>query len=351
MNAFLFRLLVALFPLQWGPRYTRLDRTPSSWELRVVSRLSRIQHSLRGKNTRTDRPNFEESASFRRLQQRFQAFSVPSLTISHNDLNDLPAIRLLWVAHPKDFDVLPHSVLGALRHVKNPIAAIDVVSPSPDKADNLLTPLLPPEIRATYLSDADIVPGPLREALSQALVTHGGWATQQVIKILMAMRQASESTLVIDSDTVLLQDKIWLTSSGRQLLYFRGYTNTRYHRFLRSWGLEEIDTMKSFVTHHMLFQPKILKPAIKKVFGSTNPTAIVDTIISSAKQLGFPEFSLDYELYGNVLWSDHPSSYRLDKYSNTGMARPESFKKLTSQLTTMRDQGRYNSASFHRPDR
>ena len=351
MNSILFRVLSSLFPLQWGSKYTRLDKTPRRWEFRLLSAMIRLRHSLTRQRVAGPGQGLEESASLRRLRQRFLAFSVPAHDIDRSDATGLPAVRLLWVSHPKDFDVLSHSVLGALRHVRNPVAAIDVVSPSLGEAERRLTPLLPASIAITYLHDDDVVSKSLRKELTQALSSHGAWATQQLIKVLMAISHPSEPTLVIDSDTVLLRDKVWLTSAGRQLLYFRGYTNPRYQHYLRSWGVSEIDDLRSFVTHHMLFQPEILSEAISKTFRSTNPRALVSAIISSAQELGFPEFSMDYELYGNVLWARHRDTYQLDKYSNVGLPRPDDSTVLESALTALRQEGRYNSASFHLPER
>ncbi len=351
MNSFLFRILASLFPLQWGSTYARLNKAPAQWEFRLLTGMIRIRHSLRRKWPAESGQVSEESASLRRLRQRFLAFSVPARDFVEGDATGLPSIRLLWVSHPKDFDVLSHSVLGALHHVRNPVTAIDVVSPSPGEAERLLTPLLPASISTTYLHDDDVVSESLHEELSHALSSHGAWATQQLIKVLMAIGHPSEPTLVIDSDTVLLRDKVWLTPHGRQLLYFRGYTNPRYQHYLRSWGVSEIDDLRSFVTHHMLFQPEILKEAISNTFGSTDSDTLVSAIISAAQELGFPEFSMDYELYGNVLWARHPSNYQLDKYSNIGLPRPDGSAVLESALTKLREEGHYNSASFHLPDR
>jgi len=351
VSPFLFRILASAFPLQWGGKYARLDKSPAHWEFTLLNGLLRLKHAMKRQRKGGLHQDYEESASARRLHQRFAAFSVqrrdPEKTTNH----ELPKIRLLWVSHPKDFDVLPHSVLGALHHVKNPVEAIDVVSPSPQEAETALANSVPATTPVSYVHDSDLVTEDLREELTRDLSTHGAWATQQLIKVLMALRHSPQPTLVIDSDTVLLRDKVWLDSNGQQLLYFRGYSNSRYQHYLRSWGMSDTDDVRSFVTHHMLFQPEILGTALLETFGSTQARTLVEAIISSARQLGFPEFSLDYELYGNVLWSQRPQNYFLDKYSNIGLARPRDFASLEAVLAKLRRQGRYNSASFHLPNR
>ena len=347
----MFRILAVLLPLQWGSRYARLDKSPSQWEFDFMTKLIRLRYALSRKKNHRASSGQEESISHRRLRQRFLAFSVPPIRAEESAHAQLPSIRLLWVAHPKDFDVLPHSVLAALRHVKNPVTAIDVVSPAPEEAARLLSPQIPSTTTVNYVHDNDVVSKEIREKLIHEMSSHGAWATQQLIKVLMAISQPEEATLVIDADTVLLRDKVWVNARAQQLLYFRGYTNPRYQHYLRSWGVGEIDDLRSFVTHHMLYQPEILRGVLSSTFGSSTPDALAGAIIASAQELGFPEFSADYELYGNVLWAQHPANYFLDKYSNIGQTRPGNPASLDAALVKLRQQGRYNSASFHLPNR
>ena len=348
MNPVLFRLLATLVPLQWGQEYARLDKSPASWEFEVLTWAIRLKHSLRIKGA-TAEPM--ESASYKRLQQRYVAFSVPEMKFEEVAKENLPPIRLLWVSHPKDFDVLPHSVRGALRHVKNPVIAIDVVSPSPEESRHSLADEIPANTPVSFLHDDDVVSERLRGDLDRALGSHGPWARQQLIKLLVTLSHKAEPTLVVDSDTILLRDKVWMDSEDRQLLYFRGYSNPRYGHYLRSWGIGEIDELRSFVTHHMLFQPKILESALVTTFGSAKPEVLVQAIISSARELGFPEFSLDYEYYGNILWAQGPGGYVKDKYSNVGLERPSNSGNLEQLTADLRNEGLYNSVSFHLPNR
>lgn len=351
MNPVLFRLLAALVPLQWGQKYSLVGKSPAPWEFRAVSLAIQLKHALKlTKMVNKTNDNFE-SDSQKRLRQRYLAFSVPERNFTEADTHNLPPLRLLCVSHPKDFDVLTLSLRGALLHVKNPVTAIDVVSPAPDKARRVLENEIPTQTRVSFLHDNDVVAEEFRADLDRALVTHGAWAVQQLIKVLVSLRHPSEPTLVIDSDTILLRDKVWMNPEGRQLLYFSKFSNSRYGHYLRSWGMHEFDELRSFVTHHMLFQPGILEGALLSTFGSTEPRALVQAIVSSARELGFPEFSLDYEYYGNVLWSQGPEKYMLDKYSNLGLKRPSRFSDIEEVVRSLRKRGHYNSVSFHQPDR
>lgn len=351
MNPFLFKVLASVFPLQWGTRYSRVDKTPTHLEFTLLTRIGQIKHLLRSHEKRRSSLSYQQSESYRRLLRRFTAFSVPSRDTRDEETTELPAVRLLWVTHPKDADVLIHSVAGALRHVRNPIEAIDFVTPSPAEIENRIRPQLPPTIPVSFLRDDDVVSQDLCNQLAEALSSHGSWAVQQLIKVLHVLEHPDQPALVIDADTVLLRDKVWFSAERQQTLYSRAYLNPRYHDYLRCWGVDSIDNMRSFVTHHMLFQPDILRESLTEIFGSTDPASLVVAIVEAARELGFPEFSLDYELYGNMLWAKHPERFMLDKYSNIGLERPSEHLRLSDQLETLRTKGNYNSVSFHLPNR
>ena len=351
MRQVAFRVLSALFPLQWGIKYSRLDKSPGPLEFRVLRSLIRLKNAVKvEKDSRKPRSLGAISPGELRLHRRYLAFTVPPLGQPVED-EKLPAIRLLWVAHPKDFPVLTHSLESALAHTRNPVATITVVSPEPTQAEGALRHIIPSRISADFRHDNDFVPVEVRSQLDQALPSHGSWATQQLIKVLATMEQQSSATLVIDADTVLLQSKTWLSSGGIQLLYFRGFHNDRYANFLRHWGFNEIDTMRSFVTHHMLFQPDILRQAMMLTFGSLNIERIVEKVIGSVEALGYPEFCLEYEPYGQLISRKHRDLVSLDKYSNIGLPTPMAPEALTGQIMRLRSHGHFNSVSFHRPDR
>ena len=351
VSPLLFRILAIAFPLQWGSKYSRLDRSPHFLEYIFLRRRIRLKavFGFGGSDTTNASPKPVSPGEIR-LYRRYLAFSVPPLGVPE-EKEALPAIRLLWVAHPKDFPVLTHSLESALHHTRNPVTSIAVVSPEPAQARETLNPIIPAGIVVDFPHDNDYVPQEIRSRLNQALPSHGSWATQQLIKVFASLEYSSQPTLVIDADTILLHDKIWLYSDGSQLLYFRGFYNERYANFLRYWGFNDIDILRSFVTHHMLFQPGILQEVTTSVFGSLELGRIVDIVTSSAKALGYPEFCLEYEPYGQFMSGRYRDRVKFDKYSNLGLPRPIDEHELDKTIKRLRQQGLFNSVSFHKPDR
>lgn len=351
MNSVLFRLGTILFPLQWGNKYARIDKSPHILEfifLRLLIRLKTWLVSAIWKAS--DFSPTSDSPGEIRLRRRYLAFSVTPISEPENKQN-LPAIRLLWVAHPKDFPVLTHSVQNALRHSRNPVTSITVVTPEPAIARATLDRIIPENTQSNFRHDEDFLPPEIRSRLDEALPSHSSWAAQQLIKVFATLEVPTHPTLVIDADTVLLRDKTWVYGDGSQLLYFRSFYNERYADFLRLWGFETIDTLKSFVTHHMLFQPEILREVTASIFGTLELGQTVDTIITSVKALGYPEFCVEYEPYGQFIAGRQDRSVRFDKYSNIGLPRPPSELELHSAIERMQRADRFNSVSFHKPDR
>ena len=344
-------VMMLLFPLQWGIKYSRIDKSPSPPEFRALTSLIRLKTKLGARKSSALLESFSTpSPGELRLKRRYLAFTVPSLEEPREDVK-LPSIRLLWVAHPQDFRVLTHSLQSALIHNRNPIESITVISPDPEMAEKTLHDLLPSDIEANFLHDNDYVPPKIRTRLDRTLPTHGSWATQQLIKVFGAMEHPFSSTLVIDADTVLLRDKTWLHCNGTQLLYFRSFNNQRYIKFLEHWGFKEVDMLRSFVTHHMLFQPQLLRQVISSTFGSLSLEQIVATVINSVDTLGYPEFCLEYEPYGQFLATRHSDLVAFDKYSNLGLGRPKDLTTLDETILQLRRKGHFNSVSFHSPER
>lgn len=344
----LLRLRSVFFPLYWGNRYEQIGKRPSVVELKVTQALLAVVQLTRGSASAGD---FVPLASRQRILQRFHAFRVAPFDFSTTRKSTLPSLRALWVVHPKDFDVLPWSVEALLRHSLNPVTEVHIITPDVEGAKNSLPPHVMSQAPVTFRNDSELIDRETSKILDSAFGSHSGWAKQQIIKVLASLEEGPTNTLVIDSDTILLQDKAWLLPGNVQLLYFRAFINPRYHDYLEEWGLRKIDRNRSFVTHHMLFQADMLKKILVARFTSTEPRSIARALARSSQRLGFPEFSLDYELYGQAMALEHPENLIWDKYSNLGISRPQEMGSWESLIQSLRDEGNFNSVSFHLPNR
>ncbi len=316
------RAAARLYP---GPVYdnwfARVDERPTWWDF-LFSSAVRLYFLYLAHIGRSGVENPAKTFAYekRRMKNLYQAFRVtareaPGALV---DQQETP-IRLLYVAHPKDFGVLPHSLESSRRHTQNPITEVVVVSPSPRGAERALRGS-GGGVSLTFLDERDAVSDSARRMLRQTFGTRYGWALQQFLKIYGVLDRPDLSTLVVDSDTLFFRDKTWIDGS-KQLLYFRGFNNPKYYEFLSAWNAFRADGAKSFVTHFQLMQPDVMALSLEYFFSTLDRDEIVAAVCESALRLHSTDFCVDYEPYGQFLSRFFPERFLFDKYSNIGLSR------------------------------
>lgn len=353
MNTLLFSFGKRVFPLFWGTKYTRIHSAPRVWEFRMTSVAIALVSLVRMLGRGRNKASAQRQKSLAHLSRKFEAFRVPSLDVGPWRGHDLPPIDGLWLVHPKDFALLPHSVEAVVQHSLNPLAQVTVISPDPDGAREALsgvTKKTASPMNVVFHADEDYLDPMSVASLDSHFGSSAGWAKQQIIKILAVTGSGFNPTLIMDSDTVLLQDKVWLFPDSRQLMYSREFCNLSYFTFLDTWGYKQVDTTKSFVTHHQIVRSDRMKEALGEHLGEADAATLTRAVITAASTLGLTRFSLDYELYGQYMNLNHRRELVMDKYSNSDLGRPQSNDDVRALIDSMRRAGHFNSLSLHRRD-
>ena len=263
-------------------------------------------------------------------------------TLPEDPLLEEPAgpISLVVPCHPKDFPLLTAVVDGASQGSRNSISSVTIVVPDGqrDRVQGLPGgPLI--------LEDSEVIPPDLLVALADFVpLTRRGWAKQQLIKFLCAVRSQERATLVLDSDTVLLRPRTWWTPSGLQALCVSHEYHAEYGRHIkRSLGVERARPF-SFVTHHQLMQ----KDVVEGMFGS-------DAVGLEQWLVGADWSSLsaisEYETYGTWLVRNAPERAVLAQWNNRTVSRASATKMMlhdvfTPSILALRHQGA-SSISSH----
>lgn len=167
----------------------------------------------------------------------------------------LPQIDVLIPAHPKDLRVLPYAVASIARGVRNPIRRIVLVVP--DEAAAEISAALPSgcEVRPESPLLGELLPW----TLSNVPSSWRGWVIQQSIKYIWVLRNDAP-VLVLDADTVLQSRRAWVNADGRQLLCLSAERHRAYvSQASRCWQLSRAAQAVSYVTHHQLMQPDVLR--------------------------------------------------------------------------------------------
>lgn len=258
----------------------------------------------------------------------------------------LVTLDLLFVCASNDFSVLPFSIDSAIKHcLQYQINNIFVVVPEND-LDSVTKVLSRFENHVSLISEDTVISEVERKLLRDKFSARYGWAFQQLLKIQMVSKSTSNGVLVVDADTILLHPRNWLDSSDVQLLTPSWELNASYYDHLSSLGISKLKPIHSFVSHHMLMQPKYLREALQFA-GWANSSSIVENVTKYRFLSSVSPFSLDYELYAQFMWNNHRDKIRLEKWANAGLPR-SSFKEFGNPNgLTIEDFKDFASLSLH----
>ena len=219
---------------------------------------------------------------------------------------NLPKIDILVAAVEKDFAILKLTIEAAILSSQNPVSSVRVVVPTKSVADAEEALSAIAEVTAEEI----FLPSELVIAASRFdQIGRTGWVTQQLIGLYGAWSSKSPGVLVLDSDTLLVGERVWLTESGVQPLSFSYEYHQPYESHAsRVWGKRRSNHFLSFVTHFMLMQPDI----VRQMF----PT--LEDLVRWADMSDLGEFSglADYHSYGRWISDNRPRRIRFERWSN-----------------------------------
>ena len=268
---------------------------------------------------------------------------IPTFSNSGRPTNS--PIDLLFVVTDKDFEILPLAIEGGLHALsKHAVGSIIIVTPK--RCLNDLESILPSDIRNLQLfCDEEILGENLIQDLKNAFGLRAGWLIQQVIKVRMILSSKQIATLMIDADTVLTKDRIWLDDFGVQILCPSEEFNPSYYSALRKIGLVPNENY-SFISHHMLIQTRILMEFFQKA-GLADSYTLVKYLIDNHTQQSYSPISLDYELYAQYMLSMHLDLVKIQKWSNIGIPRNQTEGEQNIEGLISTYSKRYASVSLH----
>lgn len=266
------------------------------------------------------------------------------------NLDELPPIDVVIPFVEKDIAVLPYCVASVQKMVRNPIATMSLITPAGKNlkkpsfkklhSQEILDQILEHSSNIEVVYDHHIIDN---DSLSNLMNSGAkGWDIQQILKFGAVMRGASDATLVVDADTVLLSEKSWLYSDGKQLLQVANEFEDRYMGLIGEYFALNKTLPLSFVTHHQLMQ----KDIVQEMF----PDGIESLLTWWKTCLSTPgSFLSEYEAYGTYVFEKHPQRAVLGTWSNLLSPKFAEFfthlnKSHISPEEAIRD---YCSISFH----
>lgn len=279
------------------------------------------------------------------LKQFSHANNLPAGTDTFPGIS-YPMLEILFVSTEKDFSILPNSISAAVRSTSHH-SEVKVVVIVPDKEVSLakeqITNLIDGiEIQAesNYITEEQL------ESIRQRFKSRAGWVIQQILKVEYVSRSTAPGVLVVDSDTILLSKREWLTEDLRQILCPSWEWHEPYYAFLVRLGFDRRNLKHSFIAHHMLMQPKYMREA--RAFVAWQETdVLIRYLIDNADSNQSSPFCVEFELYAQFMLANYPEKVAVVKWSNIGI--PRNALDIQSQVDMIQAElkDKFASVSLH----
>lgn len=255
------------------------------------------------------------------------------------------SVGLLFVTAGKDLQMLQWSIPFAVRSLRTFASTEKITVIVPSIELNHCRKLLGDLDNVEVVSEDSFVSKELVEALELRFKDRSGWALQQFLKVSFVLQSNLDAILIVDADTVLLEERNWISDNGRQILTPSDEFNISYYEFLATIGIGEVIPEYTFVSHHMLMQPNYLRLAFEHI-GKSFPDDVLDLVLNHDFKNASSPFSLDYELYGQYIFNHHREKVELRKWANLGIQRESNLEEQIER-EIKKNTGHFSSLSFH----
>jgi hypothetical protein len=283
------------------------------------------------------------SSRFSMLERLIRTSKLPTYELE-TDQHFATNIRILIVAHKKDFATLPLALkyaVAALRNYKIPTPYVIVPDESLLECRQVLAQNGISKVE--ILGENSFFSADELESLEESFGKRFGWVLQQLLKLRKICSDNDKYWLLVDADTLLLRPRNWFDDKGRQILTPTWEFHKPYYNFLEGKGFVGVDHSLSFIPHHMFIDRDYLIQALTTI--GVNEDNDVIALVKAADTNQESPFSIDYELYGQYMHIFHPEKINLAKWSNVGVPRPSN----TSEIVRIAERlnSKFASVSFH----
>lgn len=274
-----------------------------------------------------------------------RAIQIPAKDIRAGSFDR--SIQLVFVSINKDFPVLIHSIRFARKSVANyRYAGAKIIVPDSQviECEELLTNA---QIDAvTVVPESSLLSPESIALLRETFASRWTWVLQQILKVQSVLNSESDTSLIVDSDTLLLNKRPWFSNNGSQILTPSYEFNHSYYDFLSGLNISERDPEYTFISHHMLMQKAELAETLSSV-GLEDEKSLVTYICKNADLSVESPICVEYELYAQSLMMRSPEKCHLGLWSNVSISRTYADRILNSKLIMLILRTFFHSLSLH----
>ena len=232
----------------------------------------------------------------------------------------LPEIEIFIPSARKDLILIRQVIEKAIENSANPVRQVSICVPESDIEYFKEAIIHLKGVTIRILAEESMLSIKIIERIRAEFGSRSGWVIAEFLKIEYSTRSQFAGVLVIDSDTIILRNRVWLSTDLKQSLFPVQEYHGEYFELLLGLGLPKSPWKFSFMSHYMLFQPKIYRDMYAQI-AQMNPEELLWGILSKRREDSKSPFCVCYEAYALHLSSKFPELVQIEKWSNVGFKR------------------------------
>jgi hypothetical protein len=256
---------------------------------------------------------------------------------------------LLICSTAKDFWLLTDCLTHAIKSSVNPISKVSVIVPSRDvdACSSEIAKLIENiDIDFNIIDENSLIPDPARSVLIEKMGQSYGWALQQFLTVAFVCNSSSKGVLAVNSDTVILQPRLWLEKDGKQELLVSSEFHKPYYKVLEKLDPALSNIKFSLICHQMLFQPDFFRQILSEL-NVDSISQFIGLVLENADLAERSPFCVEFELYGQKFLRKHPTKVILNRFANISVKLDTDVHMRDNQIRDFIVSGEYNSISNH----
>lgn len=263
--------------------------------------------------------------------------------------SEYPRVKVFCPIISKDFKLVDPFIRQLRLHSLNPIQKITFITRESDF--KLLVELTKDISDVEVLLEENVVPESIQRELNRFDNPLKGWILQMAIKFSCVLQSDQEFNLIIDPDTILASDILWISLDGKSSLFPTYHSADINSHVYTSFHKLEIDRhrFECFVSHMMVWRKTIVEEILLRISASLPETSSISTNQYEIGLLALfqhgPEV-VDWQLYGDFVSSNYPEFVVRQKWGNLAIYDPLLDSHSVSYHIN-RYGGKFRTLSFH----
>jgi hypothetical protein len=215
-------------------------------------------------------------------------------------------------------------------------------------------------VRFDVIDENQFLPSTIMDAC-RSLGEGSGWLIKQSIFFWNAVKNRVNPTVVIDSDTLIIQRILWLDGASRSNVFANFHENDLSDYFIKMFpNVLRVEKDFGFVSHFVLVKPQVVLEFLLQVEQSEMlqgtsaqlASGEVDLEIRLAKVLATLiqkcMFNFcDFDFYAKAALKIEPEKTLICKWSNVALDVNEKVDDVMLQHFLRKNQSKYLSVSIH----